>query len=345
MNIFNFNDKDGMFSLDISWGAIFKVVVAVFLVYFLYLIKDILFWVLSGIIISVLFNPAIGFFQKLRISRGLATAFVYSMVFGALFFLVYAVTPVFKHEIAQISIGFPHYFERVAPVFSGMGIDAFQSADTFFGALRGWLMKLSTTNIFDSVTAIFGGLFLAITVLSLAVFFSLEEKGIENAIKTILPKKHEVFFINAWNRTQTKISGWFAARLLSMLFVGVTVALLCAVVGVDYPIFFGTFAFIVDIIPFIGPIFYGAVIALFALLDAWQKAAAIAIGIFIINQIEGNIITPVLTKKFMNFPATLVLISLLVGERLWGIMGAVLAIPLFGIVYDFTRDFLEKNKD
>ena len=142
-----------------------------------------------------------------------------------------------------------------------------------------------------------------------------------------------------------KISGWFVARLLSMLFVGVSVSLLCVVLKVEYPIFFGIFAFISDLVPFIGPIFCGSLMILFALMDTWQKALAIGIGAIVIHQIEGNLITPVLTKKFMEFPATLVLISLLVGQELWGIMGAILAIPLFGIIYDFTRDFLEKNKD
>lgn len=317
----------------------------VFLVYFLYLIRDILFWVLSGLIISVLFNPAIGFIQKLKISRGLATGLVYSSVLTALFFMVYWVVPVFKSEIYQISLGFPQYFDSVAPFLSDMGFEVFQSADTFFGALRGWFIKMSTSGLFGSITAIFGGMFLTATIFSLAVFFSLEEDGVERAIKLMLPKKYEAAVIGAWGRTQVKISGWFAARLLSMLFVGTAVSLLCVALGVEYPIFFGILAFITDLVPFIGPIFCGAVMILFVVLTSWQTALAVAIGVIIIHQIEGNIITPLLTKKFMEFPATLVLISLLIGERLWGIMGAILAIPLFGIIYDFTREFLEKNKD
>lgn len=345
MSIFNFHDKNEFRALDISWSAIFKIILAVFLVYFLYLTKDIWFWVISGLIISVLFNPAINFFQKYKMSRGGATAFVYLSVLGLLFFMVYWVVPVFKNEIYQISQGFPQYFNTVAPYFSNLGFDAFQSADTFFGALRGWLLKVSTSSIFGSISAIFGGLFLTIAIFSLAIFFSLEEKGIENAFKLILPRKYEPAVVDVWKRTQAKISGWFAARLLSMLFIGIAVALLCVALGVSYPIFFGIFAFITAIIPFIGPFFFGAVMVLFVLLDAWQKAVVVGIGIIIIHQIEGNIITPVLTKRFMEFPATLVLISLLVGEQLWGIMGAILAIPLFGIIYDFAHEFLEKNKD
>jgi predicted PurR-regulated permease PerM len=259
--------------------------------------------------------------------------------------MIYWVVPVFKNEIYDISQGFPQYFNSVAPFFSNLGFDAFQSADSFFGALRGWLLKISTSGIFDSISAIFGGFFLTITIFSLAVFFSLEEKGIEKAIKLLLPRKYEPLVVGAWKRTQIKISGWFAARLLSMIFVGVMVSLLCVVLGVQYPVFFGILAFFTDLIPFIGPFFCGAVMVLFSLMTGWQLALMVAVGVTVTHQIEGNVITPLLTKRFMEFPTTLVLISLLVGEQLWGIMGAILAIPLFGIVYDFTRDFLEKNKD
>ena len=332
-------------SFDISWQAITKIVLAVFAVYFLYLVKDILFLVFASLVISVLFNPAISFLQKLKISRGIATATAYLLFLGLLFFSIYWVMPVFKNEIYQIVQRFPFYFEKVAPFLSGIGFEAFQNINTFLEALREWLVGISTSGILDSVTAVFGGMFLTVTILSLAVFFSLEERGIEAAIKVALPRKYENKVLEIWNRTQIKISGWFAARFLSMVFVGILAALLCLVLDISYPVFFGIMAFITDLIPFIGPLIFGVILFLFALIDTWQKAVLAAIGVIIIHQIEGNVVTPLLTRKFMEFPATLVLISLLVGEQLWGLAGAILAIPLFGLVYDFAREFLEKNKD
>jgi len=66
---------------------------------------------------------------------------------------------------------------------------------------------------------------------------------------------------------------------------------------------------------------------MFALIDSWQKAVLIIILFTIIQQIESNIIIPLLTRKFMDFPAILVLASIFIGENLWGIAGAILAIP------------------
>jgi len=86
------------------------------------------------------------------------------------------------------------------------------------------------------------------------------------------------------------------------------------------------------------------VIALVALLDSWQKAVLIIAIFTVIQQLENNLVIPLLSKKFIEFPAILVLLSLLAGEAIWGIAGAILAIPLFGVLYDFARDYWARNK-
>ena len=80
-------------------------------------------------------------------------------------------------------------------------------------------------------------------------------------------------------------------------------------------------------------------------MTSWLKAAFFLAAFIVIQQIEGNILTPVLTKKFIGLPPALVIVSLLVGGKLWGIMGAILAIPLAGIFFEFIGDFLRRRKE
>jgi len=88
----------------------------------------------------------------------------------------------------------------------------------------------------------------------------------------------------------------------------------------------------------------GILIFLTVFLDSISKAIFALFAFVLIQQIEGNILTPILTKKFIDLPPVLVLISLAIGGKLWGILGAILAIPLAGIIYEFLKDFLEKRK-
>lgn len=343
MSIFH-SDNTNTRLLDISWAAISKVGLVVCGVYIVYLIKDILLLVLFALTLSVLFGPAISFFHKLGIARPLAVAFVYIVALAFIGLLAYSVTPILRMEISQFSLYFPVYFEKVAPFLSGLGFDIFNSMDAFAAAAQGWFVAASS-NILNSLAGIFGGIMLGITVFTMSVFFSAESGGVEKMISLLFPKKHENKALEIWRRTQTQISGWFGTRLAGAFIQGLLVAVACTALRIDYPILLGCTAFGLGIVPFIGSLTSGTIITAFALLASWEKALAIAVLCVIISQIKNNFVIPVLSKKYTELPTSLVLVSLLVGERLWGVLGAILAIPMFGILFDFTRDYLEKNKD
>ena len=334
---------NGNQTLDISWGTIFKIGITFLTFYILYLIRDILIWSIFALIISVLFSPAIDFLQKRKIPRSIATAFVYIFVFGFLGLLIYWTSQVFISEIQQFTQLFPQYFEKFAPPLKELGVQTFESFETFTQSFQEWLIKASA-NIFSSVSAIFGGIFTTLTIFILAIFFSLEEKGVEKTIDLFVSKERQADILNLWKSCQQKVAGWFGARILACIFVGVLTYLALYLFKIDYPLTLASFAGLTNIIPIVGPIIAGIVITILASLDSLTKALLVLIVFILIQQIEGNILTPILTKRFIGLPPVLVLISLMIGGKLWGILGAILAIPLAGIIYEFLKDFLTKRK-
>lgn len=331
-------------TLDISWGTILKIGISFLAFYALYLIRDILIWFIFALVISILFNPAIDFLQGRRIPRSLATILVYVALFGIFGLLIYSVAPLFISEIQQFLQLFPQYFEKVAPPLKDLGIGAFTSFEVFIQTLQSWLIKASSS-IFNAISVLFGGIFSTIVIFSLAIFLSLEEKGIERAISLLSPKKYEAYILNIWEKSQEKVVKWFGSRILACLAVGLMAFLACYILKIKYAVSFGLLAGILDIIPVLGPVIAGTIIVVFSALDGWLKALFIFIIFVLIQQIEGNILTPIITKKFIGVPAVLVLISLMVGAKLWGILGAILAVPLAGVIYEFLRDFLRRKKD
>ncbi|MDP4007211.1 MAG: AI-2E family transporter [bacterium] len=330
--------------LDISWGTILKLAVAGLVIYILFLTKDILVWVLFGLIISILFDPAIDFLQRRRVPRILGAIGVYSVVFGILAFIIWSMAPLFINEIQRFSLLFPQYFETLSPALRGLGIAAFSDAQTFFDAVSGGVEKIAG-NIFSALFVIFGGIFSTVFVLSIAIFLSIEEKSIEKTIGLFFPKKYEAFALDLWEKSQRKVSGWFASRLITSIFVGVATYLTLFLFNVQYPFSLGLLATILNFIPIIGPLITGLLIVSIVALDSVLKAIFILLAFTLIQQIEGNILTPLLTKRFLGIPPALVLIALAVGGELWGVMGAILAIPLAGILFELLRDFLRKRKE
>ena len=318
--------------------------VALISFYFLYLIRDILIWVVFGLIISVLFNPAIDFLQRKHFSRVLATILVYVVLFGTIGFLIYSVAPLFVSEMQQFSQFFPEYFEKISTPLKGLGIEAFENIENLTDAFEQGLTKASAS-IFSAMGAIFGGIFSTITIFSIALFLSLEEKGIDRVIGVLSPKKHEALVLSLWERSQKKVAGWFGAKVLCCLFVGLMTYVTCCILNVKYAVTFGFLAGALNIIPIIGPVLVGVAVTVLIAVTSWTKAMFFLLAFLVIQQIEGNILGPVLTKKFIGLPPVLVLVSVMVGAKLWGFMGALLAIPVAGILFEFLRDFLKKRKE
>ena len=329
--------------LDISWGTIFKIFVAVISFYLLYQIRDILVWFVFALIISVLFNPAVNFLRKLKIPRSLAVLFVYTAFFGILTLIIYFTVPLFVSEIKQFSQILPQYFERISPPLKGLKIEAFQDIETFVNALGEILNKI-ITNIANILFVIFGGIFATIFILTLAIYISLNEKGIERSILIFFPKKYETNILSIWERCQKKVSGWFLTRILACLFVGVVSFVVFLVFNTPYPFSLGLLAGVLNFIPIVGPLITGIFIFVIISLESISKAIFVIIAFTLIQQVENNILTPLISKRFVGLPPILVLMSLAIGGILWGFLGAILAIPLAGILYEFLKEFLEKRK-
>jgi len=330
--------------LDVSWRTILKISIAIVIFYVLFSIREILIWFIFALTISVLFNPAINFLQKRKIPRSLAVIFIYVGTFGILSILIYLMVPIFAEEIQRFLEFFPQYFERISPPLRSMGLEAFENIETFLKSLEGGLQGMAS-NIFTALFAVFGGIFTTLFVLVTATFLSLEGKSVERALVLLFPKKYEAHVLTVWQRCQKKVAGWFGGRLLACLFVGVASYITFLVFTVKYPFTLGLFAGALNFIPYIGPLLTGIVLFLIVFPTGPMIGIFVVLAFILIQYIENIVLTPVLMKKFVGLPPVLVLLSLVVGGDLWGIMGAILAVPLFGILFEFLRGFLEKRRD
>lgn len=335
---------DGEKILDISWKTILKISIAVAIFYIFYSVRDILIWFIFALIISVLFNPIIDFLQKRRIPRTIAVIIVYVGTFGILSFLIYLIIPLFVSETQMFLKSFPEYFEKISPFLRGLGLQAFENIESFLRAI-GTTLERMADNIFGALFAIFGGVFATLFVIITAIFLSLEGKSVEKGLLLLFPKRYEAQVLDVWGRCQKKVAGWFGARLIACLFVGVLSYVLLMLTNVKYPFTLAMFAGVFNFIPYIGPLLTGIVFFLVIFPADMFKSVFVLIVFIIIQQLENSILTPILMKKFVGLPPALVLLSLVVGGSLWGLLGAILAIPLFGILFEFLKEFLQRRRD
>lgn len=330
--------------LDISWGTIFKIAFAFLVFYVLYQIKDILILIIFSVIFSLLFNPVIDFLETRKIPRIVSVIFIYLGVFGVISLFFYLTIPFFIQEIQQLLQIFPQYFEKISPPLRGLGIETFKSFEALI-AVVGKNLEQMAANIFNALFVIFGGIFSTLFVLTLSIFLSLEEKAVEKALTIFFPKRYEAYVSELWENCQRKVSGWFGTRIVACLFVGLLSYFTFFLFNIKYSFSLGLLAGILNFIPLIGPILTGILIFLIISFDSITKAIFALIAFTLIQQIENNILTPILTKKFIGLSPALVLISLAVGGKLGGILGAILVVPLAGVLFEFLKDFLSKKRE
>lgn len=331
-------------TLDISWASILKIIFALGLLYFIFLIRGILIWFIFALVISILFNPAINFLRRFHIPRVLAAILVYLSIFVLLGGFIYALAPMLFSELQYFTANIPTYFEQAAPYLSGLKIEAFKNFQSFAEVIGKGLYNASA-NIFSAIGIIFGGLASTIIIFSIAFFLSLEEEGLSKTVMLIFPSRHKARVSAIWQKSQKKVAAWFGIRLICCFFIGVVIGIACYSLDIKYAALFGLLAGVFNMVVTIGPFLSGTAIGLFILITmGMPKAIIFLIVFFIAQEIENYVIMPLLTKRFMQISPSLVLISLLIGAKLWGLMGAILIIPLMGMILEFAQGFLEKKE-
>ncbi len=329
-------------TLEVSWKAIFKILITFFALFIIFLIHDILVLSVFGLVIAVLFEAPARALSK-RIPYGLAVVFLYVAAFALLSSLIYFPASSLVTEIKQFISLFPIYFERVSPPLRNLGFEAFKDLENFVDSLE-QVANIMSSNILNALFSIFGGIASTIYVVSIAFFLSFERNQFEKALVLFFPEDERGFISSLWNRSEKKVAYWFLKILFSCLFLGITSYISFLIIGVNYPLSLAILGGAVDFIPIVGPALATLVIFMTLALESLSKAIFGVLVYVILQQIDNNIVSPLLAKKFTGLSPVLVLVSLTAGGKLFGVLGAVLMVPLVALVVEFGKGLLERRQ-
>ena len=141
----------------------------------------------------------------------------------------------------------------------------------------------------------------------------------------------------------SSFGGFLRGKLLDSCIVGVLVYIACLIFGIPYEILVAVIVGITDIVPVIGP-FIGVIpTAVIILLTDPTKVIVFLISILVIQQIDGNIIAPKILGENTGVSSLCVLISILVMGDLLGLVGMVIAVPLFATVIELGKSWMDKR--
>ncbi|MCX6718159.1 MAG: AI-2E family transporter [Candidatus Staskawiczbacteria bacterium] len=332
-------------TLDISWETIIKIFIAIFIFYIIYLARNIALWLFFAVAISILLDPAISALRKRHIPKIISILIVYLSIFGILGLLIYLSAPVFISEMGQFSQNLPNYFSQISPVLNQVGIDTAQNFSDLSEVLTGYVQQ-NSQGILKALMIFFGGLASTISILTMAFFLSLEENAPEKVLLLLFPQRYEDQIKNIFERVQKKVAGWFGARLLACLFVGVASYIVFFIFGIKYAFILALISGFLNFVPYIGPWITSILLIVLVAVSSgsWMMVLYVLISVTLVQEVENKLLTPLLMKKMTDIPPVLVLVSLFLGAEIFGFLGMIFAVPVFGIIYEFTKEFLEKRR-
>lgn len=316
-------------------GVIVLIIAA--LIYF----DELFMTILGAAVVAFLLNPITNrlhrlFKTKKRFFPTLVTLLLAFAVVGGLLWLF---LPPLYRQIETVIVSIDDYIAMFSELMDELALklERFPISDKLVGGVDS-LIEGSEDKIISIVTTVGTKLlevtfkaFDAIVFLVITFHFLNDGKFIVNSLINMFGKNVRIRLNRMGQELKDLIWGYMGVKLLTSVIVFFLTWAVYSAFGIPNALLLAFIAFILEFIPFFGPIVSGVVATFAALIGpGWQTAIWILLISLALQQIEGNVIEPIVQGKKADVHPVAILVSLLVCEKLWGVIGMFLAIPMAG---------------
>jgi len=205
-------------------------------------------------------------------------------------------------------------------------------------------LSSAASNIFGTAINIFGGIFNAIMILIISVYLVVQDKSLKIILASLIPEKHQSYIADLAQRIQEKLGAWLRGQLVIMIIIGILCFIGLVILKVKFALTLALLAALFEIVPFVGPVISGAVAVLIALTQSPFLALFVLILYVVVQQLEGHIIAPQVMKRVAGLNPLIVIIALIVGGKIAGLLGVVVAVPLAAALSVLLKDYFAVSK-
>lgn len=293
-------------------------------------------------------------------SRLLSTAIAYFAVLLILGLVIFLVVPPVVEQTSKFIRTVPSLIDSAANQYSGvktfLGHYNLQPQfDEVVNSLKSGATQFASgvgTNLIAGIGSIVSVLATSVIVLVLAFLMLVEGPGWINRVwrsykNQDLMESHRSILVKMYNVTTSYISGQLAVSTIAGLVSGLLVSILSLYfnVPINLAIPAATIIFVLSLIPLFGEI--TGVLVVSSILSLNNITAGIIFFVFFLlyTQLEGNFIIPKIQSKRINLSALAVLVSVTIGIYMFGILGAIISIPVAGCIRVLAIEYLARSKN
>jgi predicted PurR-regulated permease PerM len=293
---------------------------------FLWTTRSIFLTAFVALLFAVSIMPIVDRMQRFRIPRGIGAAIVVAAVLGVLAAVGALLSPVLQEQGGELRQRIPAAIQLISNQLAKHHISLGNVAagqggfEKQIGNVIPYLFPVFSTTV-TALAAI-------ILILFLTIFFAADPLMYERGLLHLVPRRHRQRGTQVMKTIAHSLRSWVVARSVAMVTIGIVVTGTMALLHVRAFVALGVIAGLLEFVPVFGPILGAIPAIVLALADSPEKALWVAIAFLIIQQLEGNVLIPMLLQKAVEVPPALSLIGIACMTIVLGVAGALIAEPL-----------------
>ncbi len=333
-------------TITVSVRTVVKVVLILAAIFFLYFIRDVIGLLFVSIVFASALDPWVDRLERFRLPRGLSILLMFLTLITVVGVVLYLLVPPIVSQVGDIIATLAKQAPEIDAFYRSLSgaqdaslLKQMQAALTSVNSSIGSI----SSGFFSVLTDFFGAITALVIIMVITFYMTVEEDGLKKFVRSIAPIEYQPYLVQKTNRIQLKMGSWLRGQLILMLIIGVITFIGLAVLGVPFALVLAVFAGLAEFVPFLGPIIAAVPAVFFAFSDSPWKAVGVIIFYAVLQQLENQVIVPKVMQKAVGLNPIVVIVVMLIGAKIAGLAGILLAVPATTIAWIFFSDIFNRK--
>ncbi|RYL93170.1 AI-2E family transporter [Sporolactobacillus sp. Y61] len=297
--------------------------------------------IISGLLYYLL-RPLVKGLVRLKIPKMIAILIIYLIVLSLITMLIIWVGPILYNQFLSLITGMPGLVQQLgnqmnkfqySELFDRLNLNEISYVDItnrFSNSLTSIASSIGNNilNIIQSVT----GTILIIATVPFILFYLLKDGDrLSASVLTLIPKEHRGKAKEILRDMDEALSGYIQGQMIVLMFDFILIYIWYLIIGLNYSLVLALIILFTNLIPFIGSFIATVPAAIVAFIQEPVLAIYVIAGVIVVQQIEGNVISPMVMGRKLDVHPLTIICLLLVAGNLAGIIGMILAIPFYAV--------------
>jgi predicted PurR-regulated permease PerM len=330
----------------ILW-AICMVALAVMILWAAFLVRDVLLLIYVSGLLAIGFSPIVRLIERQKVlpigtrrfPRWLAILILYLVILGTLTGIGFMIVPPLVDQSKALWAERTKMFNQAQEFLIQKGLLKEHLSWTQAVEAAPGTNSQAVGTVMGAVIGVVGGLFGLLTILILTFYILVDADNLRNSMLRLFPGRSRSRVAAASRDITVKVSAWLGGQLLLGGIIGATSALGLWLLGIPFFYVLALISGIGELIPVVGPILSAIPAVAVAATVSGKKALLVIVFFIVQQQFENHILVPKVMSRQVGVSAVTVIVALLIGGKLLGIVGAILAVPTAAILQVLFNEF------